>query len=155
MATLKAVLRKLAGSLAVMETTTGGWGDPGRGVPPAKDLTPQRVDASPPAPLVQLHQQSSMEVLAACGVPIEVVAGGEGSALREAHRRFLFSTIAPLGRIVSQELTDKLETPVALDWAELRASDVVGRARAFQSMVGGGMDVERAAGLSGLLAESE
>lgn len=31
------------------------------------------------------------------------------------------------------------------------ASDISGRARAFQSMVGGGMDVTKAATLSGLM----
>ena len=31
------------------------------------------------------------------------------------------------------------------------ASDLSGRARAFQSMVGGGMDVQKAAALAGLM----
>ena len=33
----------------------------------------------------------------------------------------------------------------------LRASDLSGRARVFQSMVGGGMDVTKAASLAGLM----
>ncbi len=33
------------------------------------------------------------------------------------------------------------------------ASDITGRARAFQSMVGGGMDVTKTAVLSGLMTE--
>ena len=41
---------------------------------------------------------------------------------------------------------------LALDFSSLFASDITGRARAFGSMVNGGMDIERAAGLSGLLA---
>jgi len=43
---------------------------------------------------------------------------------------------------------------ITLDWEELRASDIQGSARAFQSMVGGGMPIERAAALSGLLVEA-
>jgi len=35
------------------------------------------------------------------------------------------------------------------------ASDISGRARAFQSVVGGGMDVSKAAALSGLLETEE
>ena len=35
----------------------------------------------------------------------------------------------------------------------LFAADLSGRARAFQSMVGGGMDVSRAAALAGLMAD--
>ena len=53
--------------------------------------------------------------------------------------------------MVEAELTEKLETPVRLDWSELRASDITGRARAFQSLVGSGMDVAKASALSGLL----
>ena len=62
----------------------------------------------------------------------------------------LFGVLSPLGRLVEAELQDKLEDTVTLSWQELRASDLSGRARAFQSMVGGGMEVERAAGLAGL-----
>ena len=47
----------------------------------------------------------------------------------------------------------KLEEPITLDWMELRAGDIAGRARAFQSMVGGGMDVAKAAAAAGLMVE--
>ena len=72
--------------------------------------------------------------------------GGEGSMASLC----LFGVLSPLGRLVEAELQDKLEDTVTLSWQELRASDLSGRARAFQSMVGGGMEVERAAGLAGL-----
>ena len=48
---------------------------------------------------------------------------------------------------------EKLDDPVVLDWQELRARDISGRARAFQSMVGGGMDIAKAAALSGLMMD--
>ena len=72
--------------------------------------------------------------------------------MREAYREFLFSNIAPLGRMVAEELTAKLDTPVILDWEELRAGDIASHARAFGTLVTGGMEMERAAALSGLLA---
>ena len=62
----------------------------------------------------------------------------------------LFGVLSPLGRLVQTELRGKLGD-VTLDWSELRASDLSGRARAFQSMVGAGMDVSKAAGLAGLM----
>ena len=63
-----------------------------------------------------------------------------------------FGTVAPLGRIIETELRAKLDDPeIALDWSELRAADIASRDRAFQSMVGGGMELDRAAALSGLL----
>ena len=51
------------------------------------------------------------------------------------------------------ELSAKLDTEVTLSFDALYASDITGRARAFQSMVGGGMDVAKAAALSGLMAD--
>ena len=63
--------------------------------------------------------------------------------------------IAPLGRIVAHELSMKLESPITLDWQELRAGDISGRARAFQSMVGAGMDPSKAAALSGLMVTED
>ena len=59
---------------------------------------------------------------------------------------------APLGKLVGAELSAKLEADIVLDWTELRASDVSGRARAFQSLVGAGMELQQAAAVSGVLA---
>ena len=65
----------------------------------------------------------------------------------------LHATIDPLGKLVAEELTEKFEFPVNLNFDNLMASDISGRARAFQSMVGGRMDVTKAAELSGLMTE--
>ena len=62
----------------------------------------------------------------------------------------LFGVLSPLGRKVESELRRRLGD-VSLDCSELRASDLSGRARAFQSMVGAGMDISKAAGLAGLM----
>ena len=70
-----------------------------------------------------------------------------------AYRQALHGVIAPIGRLASTELSVKLNGPVRLDWVELRAGDISGRARAFQSLVGGGMEISKAAGLAGLLIE--
>lgn len=65
----------------------------------------------------------------------------------------MHSTISPMARIVEAELSEKLEAPIGLGFESLYAADLAGRARAFQSLVGGGMEVDRAAALSGLMAE--
>ncbi len=71
----------------------------------------------------------------------------------EAGRGYVHAFLAPVGEIVTAELGDQLDTPsLRLDFRALSASDITGRARAFASMVQAGMDVERAAALSGLLA---
>ena len=150
---LKGDLKRLRGQLATVETqqsmapgaagSNDGW-------------IARRIGADPPAALVQLHEIATREVLAACGVPPVLFSSNpNGTAGREAWRQLLFATVAPLGRLVVAELAAKLEADVALDWDELRASDVASRARAFQSMVSVGMDPGKAAGLSGLMAEAD
>ena len=62
----------------------------------------------------------------------------------------LFGVLSPLGRKVESEPRRRLGD-VSLDWSELRASDLSGRARAFQSMVGAGIGISKAAGLAGLM----
>ena len=46
----------------------------------------------------------------------------------------------------------KLETRVTFDLSRLWAHDLAGRASSFKAMITGGMDIERAAALSGLVA---
>ena len=78
-------------------------------------------------------------------------AASDGTAAREAWRQALFGVIAPLGRILHAEIRAKIHDGISLSWDELRASDLSGRARAFQSMVTAGMDVSKAAALAGLM----
>ena len=111
----------------------------------------KRFGADPPAGLVQLLERSHDEVVGACGLTGLFSPRVDGSGRREAYRQALHSVIAPLGRVVAHELSLKLEADINLDWAELRAGDISGRARAFQSLVGGGMDMTAAAAASGIL----
>ena len=62
----------------------------------------------------------------------------DGAALWEAWRQFLHTSVTPLSLSVPSELSDKLDTDVHLSFDRVFASDLSGRARAFQSMVGGG-----------------
>ena len=94
-----------------------------------------------------------MSILSACGIPVDLVSKSEGTASREAFRRFLHTSIDPVARLVAQELSEKLETDVTLDLSSLHASDVQGRARAFQSLVGGGMPIAEAAAVTGLIGD--
>ena len=94
-------------------------------------------------------------MLAAAGVPTELVESKSGTADRESWRRFLFGSLGPMAATIQEELRRKLEVPdLSLSFRELRASDLAGRARAFQSMVGGGMEPGKAAALSGLVIEA-
>lgn len=149
---LKGDIRRLNGQTALVESMAGDWNAGGRA--PA-DWMAKRLGANPPAGLVELASMATREILSACGVSPALFDSTAAAASREAWRQLLFGVISPLGRIVSDELTRKLETEVILTWDELRASDLTGRARAFQSMVGGGMDISKAAALAGLMVPDE
>ena len=111
---------------------------------------------SPPVALVQLMERAFDEVIAATGLTGLFSPMAPGTARRESYRQALHSVIAPLGKIAAAELTAKLDQPIVLDWAELKAGDIAGRSRAFQSLVGGGMSLQDAAAASGvLMAEAE
>ena len=91
-------------------------------------------------------------ILAACGVPPEMLRQSDGTGRREAWRQFLHASIAPVALGVAADLADKLDIPgLALNHDRMMASDIAGKARAVQSLVKGGMDVARAAALASLM----
>lgn len=153
LAGLKADIANLKGSTALVETTAAGWGE-GRGAAPSQDWKPQRIGGNPPDTMRQLRQDAEACILGATGTPVELIAArSDGAAVREAWRRYAHAFLTPIGEIVSAEMAEKLDVAgLALDFSALFASDITGRARAFASMVNGGMEIERAAALSGLLA---
>ena len=150
--TLRDSLANLRGKLALVPSAAGGWGAGDRA---ARSIgwSTTRLGADPPETLASLRMDSAKHVLAAAGVPVELFEAGEGTASREAFRRFLHATLAPVARIAERELSEKLETPIGLNFDALYAADIQGRARAFQSLVGGGMDIAKAAAVTGVLAE--
>ena len=151
-ANLKADIRKLNGNVALVESQATMQPDRPGG---EAGWQARRLGFNAPSSLVELASQASREIMSACGISPALFDATAAAASRESWRQFLFGCVSPLGRIVSRELSEKLETEVSLDWHELRASDLSGRARAFQSMVGGGMDVTKAAALAGLMSPEE
>ena len=150
---LKADIRKLKGNVALVESTAGSWATDAATQAPKGDWRVTRLGADPPAGLVSLSERAFAEVAAACGVPVALFdSRSDGTARREGFRQFLHGTLQPLAGVIEAEASEKLETPVKVDLAPLFAADLSGRARAFQSLVGGGMPVEKAASLAGLLA---
>ena len=148
MASLRADIRNARVQLLMMES--GDWGDTGA---QAMDGAAKRFGATPPpAGLVGLQDTATREIVAAVGFNPSLFQVGPAAAIREAWRLALFGVVSPLGRKVESELTAKLG-PVSLGWQELKASDLSGRARAFQSMVGGGMPVDQAVAVAGLMVE--
>ena len=134
------------GRMAFLENSD--WGNANTG---GVDLEAKRFGAEPPQALVNLQDLASREILMACGLNTGLFQDLGAATARESWRLALFSVIAPLGHLVSGELTEKLEDSVILGWQELRASDLQGRARSFKSMVDGGMPLDQATAVSGLM----
>ena len=100
------------------------------------------MGAAPGAPLIEQADLASREVYSACGIPLSVVTDAEGTGQREGYRRLMHSTIAcHLGgsfrRGIEREVRDRYFTVIRVACS---AADLAGRARAFQSLVGGGID---------------
>ena len=115
------------------------------------DVTAQRLGPEPPDSFALLRDRFENSILAMCGLPPALVAAtGTGTAMREAFRQVLHSLLKPLGAILGEELREKLHPEAALSFDALRAGDITGSARAFGSLVTGGLTPKSAAEVVGL-----
>ena len=153
LAGLKADIAKARGKTAFLETTAGGWGD-GRDAAPRKDWIAARLGPNMPAAMVELARDAFTRTLAACGTPPDLFQPADGTAQREALRRWHMGTVEPLAGLLAAELSAKLETPVRLRF-DRYPLDLAGRAQAFQKLVAGGVSVTEALATSGLLADED
>ena len=148
---LKEDLQNLQGRIALVETTRGGWD---QSAAPRRDFDLVRVGPDIPRGNVDAFRAARESVLSACGYAVQLEGNSDGTAQREAWRRYMHGTVAPLGRLVAVEAA-RIGLPIDIDFESLFASDVQGRARAFASLVGGGMSLEAAAAATGILAPPE
>ena len=115
------------------------------------DVTPQRLGPEPPDSFALLRDRFENSILAMCGIPPALVAAqANGQAMREAARQALNFLLRPLGTLVVEELQAKLDPDAALSFDSLRAGDITGSARAFGSLVTGGLTPKSAAEVVGL-----
>ena len=150
---LKQDIRTARGKALLVETTAAGWAE-GMSASPRKDWVASRLGPNPPESLAEVMSKAFVEVLGACGIsPSLFVERADGSAQRESYRRFYSATVEPLAALLASELSRKLETDISLSFKSRFAGDLAGRARAFQSLVKGGMGISEAAGLAGLMSE--
>ena len=136
---LRADIKAAQGGTVLAETTSAGFSE-GRAAAPAADWKPRRIGADVPAGNVQLRMDVEACILAIHGVsPSLVQPNSDGTAQREAWRRFVFGTIEPVSRVIAAEVGGKLDTPrMSLSFDALRAEDTAGRARSYRALVGNG-----------------
>ena len=152
--TLRSDVKAAKGGVVMAETMAAGYGDAAGA--PQTDWGQKRIGGQPPDVLRALRSDVGRAVAGACGVPEALIEEADGTAQREAWRRFVHGSVQPVARIVAGEIAVKLDVDApTFDFGSLYASDVVGRAAAFSRMVQGGMDVAEAGALSGLIAGQE
>ena len=117
----------------------------------ANTLQSQRLGADVPETMMLIRQQTFEHVAAAAGLaPSLMSVGGGGSEAREQLRNFLHAVISPMAGILEHELSRVFGEAVVLNFDRLQASDVVARARAFASLVKGGLSQADALQKAGL-----
>ena len=125
---------------------------------PSQRHQPIPYGPQPEAVMESLRTDVGRDILAAFGVPAPLFASSsDGTGQRESWRRFVFSTIAPLARMIEAELRLKLDATAMVAIHELRAADedgrsraVMRRAQAFKVLVETGMDRAEARRVAGL-----
>ena len=148
---LKSDIASARGAALLVETTAAGWGD-GMRAAPRTDWIASRLGPHPPESMVRLAADAFDRTLAACGMnPGLFSSEGDGTRMREGLRQFHLSTVLPLAKLIEAELSAKLETDIGLRF-DLYATDLAGRAQAFAKLVAGGMELDRAAAVSGILS---
>ena len=153
LAPLRADIGAARGKAVLTETTSAGWGD-GKAAAPMLDWKPQRLGPNPPESMVAVADAAFSRMVAACGASVSLFTDADGTAQREAWRRWHLGTVQPLAKLLAHELTARLETTVSLR-LDKYPTDLAGRASAFKALVTGGMAVTEAAAVSGLLIDDE
>jgi len=140
------------GGAIMAESMAGGYGD--RMNRPLGDYEQKRIGVETPLSVQNQYLEASKTALNVYGVPTSIVYPTDASSMREGWRIFLHSTIEPLAKIVV-EAARRAEVRIGITFDALMASDIQGRARAFGSLVQGGMDVADAAVATGLLENED
>ena len=139
---LKADIAGARGKALLVETSAAGWGE-GRTAAPQRDWQAARLGPMPPVAMATIRKDAFEAVLASCGTPPSLFTDADGTAQREAVRRWHLGTILPLARLVEYELTVKLETPVTLKF-DSYALDMVSRATVVAKLAQAGVPMATA-----------
>ena len=120
---------------------------------PRKDFVVQRFGAAPPRDLVELREQVTRDVGAACGIPRGLLVGtASGQAQREGWRQFVATSVDGLARRIEAQVLLQLGVEVLIDTSTLGGRDVQARAAAFRRLAGkeGGLTIDDARAAAGI-----
>ena len=139
-------VRDVGGSVVLGESGPMGHDDSRR---PVNEWQPRRIGFDAPESEGSIRRDVQRVLFSAAGVPPNLVDPQGGAAVRELWRAFLFGTIMPVAGLVGEEL-GRLGLASDIDFSDLQASDVQGRARAYKSLTDAGLpeaDARRIVGI--------
>ena len=99
--------------------------------------------------MATIRKDAFEAVLAACGTPPSLFLDADGTAQREAVRRWHQNTVLPHARLLQDELSQKLEGDVKLVF-DSYALDMVSRATVVDKLVRAGVPTATALASVGL-----
>ena len=149
LASLRVDLAQLRGSVALIDSVAGGWGD--KMERPDSDWRPRRIGPNPPDSEAMLRKAVEASICMVMGIPPSLSNATASAAIRESWRVFVNGSCEPLARQLAVELAYKLDAPgLRFDFSSLRSADVTGLARAVSSLVTAGMSLDDARAAVGL-----
>ena len=138
------------GVMAVEASLPSGFGEHATR---AREWSAEVVRPDPAQSHVELRGKSAADILGACGIPPALMdPRADGTTRRESYRQFVMATLAPWGRIVAEELADKLDAPgLRLDFGVLQGADLASRGRALKTLADAGVPLADALAITGLV----
>ncbi len=115
----------------------------------AGSIRPARVEYAPGEGLASNRKQLVGEIAAAAGIPIPLLTGEGGAAIREAQRSF-GARLQSRANLIADDISRALGAPVSIDASGVFRADIMMRSRALKSMVEAGLSLDDARGIAGL-----
>ena len=148
---LRGDIATAAGAAVLLEGTSGGWEETRNAAGTRNDWKPQRLGPEIPEGLRETWKDVLMAVGNACGIPAGLLdPGADGTAQREAYRRFIMASVQPVADMMAEVAGEALDAEITVGFAALHAHDITGRSNAMAKLVGAGMSLEDAQKLVGL-----
>ena len=139
------------GAAVLVEATSTGWDETRGQAGTRQDWKGQRLGPEIPDGLRATWAAVLVAVSAACGIPAGLSdPDADGTAQREAYRRFVMASVQPVADMVAEVAGEALDTSVTIGFAALHAQDITGRSNAMAKLVSAGMSLADAQKLVGL-----
>ena len=146
--TIRGALTTGRGGLTPIETTAHAFGQ-GQFAAPRGDYEQKRFGPMMQTANVSFRDSTFLQVLAACGIPPALYTS-QGAALRAAHNHFIEDTCGALGKLISRELSAKLDQTIEFTFPQAFRSDMSARSRAYSSLKQAEVEPGRAGRIVGL-----